>query len=255
MSLTYQDLVLAHQSDFLRNVFSFDRVRDKQQDKGIEIYRRNLQATAAKALQITFPTVTQQIGERMMSAIAGMMLTKQPPHKGDWAEWGGGLPNFLTSLPELEEYPFVSESALLDLALHHGERAINQHFDEQSIYLLTEYDLDEIYIDLNRAVQFFTCKYPVIELRNLNSDDQLANERLQAKFSAEDFKQNVLVFRPHLKAEVKEINRVELEWLTLMAKQVSIGHAVKLMSDTTFDFSKWLPQAIQQNLIVDLFTY
>jgi len=255
MQLISQQAVLEQQKAFIKNIFSDETVQDARLEKGLTIYRRNLKATASQALGITYPTVTKQIGDEMMAKIAVIMLTRQPPHAGDWGEWGIGLANLLKTLPELEDYPFVAESARLDLAIHQVERARNSTFDETSVYLLTQHDIDDLYIDLNDTVQFFSSHFPVAELRAVETeDDDISHDRLRSKIQLQQLKQNVLVYRPQLKAHVRELSKVEFDWLTLLAKEISIGESLRLIEDDRFDFSHWLPMAIEQNLIHRLTT-
>lgn len=256
MKHAHRQAVTDQQNQFIDDIFSEYPHADERIEKGLAIYRNNLKATALQSLSMTFPTVYKQIGDELMTYVAHLLLKNTPPYRGDWAEWGLGLPNLLKTIPALEEYPFVVDSAQLDLAIHQSERAKNISFDKQSTYLLASHDLDNIYIKLNDSVHFFASQFPIIELREYEiQESECIKSKLQKQLQQEQFKQNILVYRPQLKVMAKEITQVELDWLILMAKEVSIGVALEQLGKHDFDFSHWLPSAIEQNLITKLFSY
>lgn len=241
------------QNRFISHILDDIASIDARQEKGLEIYRENLYSTATQSLSLTYPTVVNLVGEDLMRHIAIMLLKKQPPFQGDWAQWGVGLPNFLQKIPALDEYPFVGDAAKLDLAIHQSERAPNQSFNHDSVHRLAEYSLDKLTITLNSAVHFFNSPFPIIEIRNVDTDGNSTSlTRLENRINSNNASQNVLIYRPQFKALTKEISAAELDWLTLIAKQVSLGDALDAIDNDAFDFAHWLPAAIKQNLITDL---
>lgn len=240
--------VLQHQESFVSNIMSETTLSNSRYDQGLAIYRKNLQLTATQALTITYPTLSRLVGYNFMRNIAISLLHSQPPHLGDWAEWGVGLPNFLTTLPTIEEYPFIADIARMDLALHQSERAENHLFLPESAYLLHDKGLDNVGILFNEFVQFFSTSYPIIHIKNITEkDDKQAYSALLNKLDQAQSHYNVLVFRPQLQAKVIEVSDTELTWLTLLIKQIPIGKALELVNP--FDFTSWLTQALENNLI------
>jgi type III secretory pathway component EscT len=72
---------------------------------------------------------------------------------------------------------------------------------------------------------------------------------LKQKIETQTLQQNVLVCRPQYKAFIQAIDIEELEWLTLISKEISIGKSLDAMVNTNFDFAHWLPVALERNLI------
>ncbi|WP_386006962.1 putative DNA-binding domain-containing protein [Thalassotalea marina] len=240
--------VLQHQETFVAKILSEQPLTNSRFDKGLYIYRKNLQATATQALSITYPTLAVLVGNDLMGKIAHSLLLKQPPHIGDWAEWGVGLPNFLTSLEVIEEYPFIAEVARMDLAIHQSERATQQMFLQESAFLMQEKGLDNVGILINDSVHTFSTSYPIIQIKEVaDHDNKQSSLALLNKLDQGQTHYNILVYRPQYKAQVVEISDSELTWLTLLVKQISIGKALELVSD--FDFTQWLTQALSRNLI------
>ena len=254
MKIDVRQLVEKEQQAFTEAIFSESVTAEKGLSKGLIAYRNNIKATAANALAMTYPTVVSQIGQELMDYISQALLFKQPPCHGDWAEWGVGLPNFLKTLDMLDDYPFVAESARLDLAVHQVERAADNWFEQESLALLSEADLDNVYIKLNDFVQFFSSPFPITDIRLVDEQDEAAITRLKNAISENKLHQNVLIYRPHFKACIQVIDTHELEWLTLLAKELSLGESLDVMSETGFNFTQWLPAALERNLVSKLHT-
>lgn len=255
MNSDVRQLVGQEQQAFIEAIFSQNTAEDKSMTNGLITYRNNIKATAANALSIIYPTVVSQIGQELMDYICQVLLFKQPPCHGDWAEWGVGLPNFLKTLDILDEYPFVAESARLDLAVHQVERATDSWFEQDSLALLGEADLDDVFIKLNDSVQFFNSPFPIVNLRLIAERDKAAISALENAICENNLQQNVLIYRPEFKAQVQTIDATELEWLTLLSKELSIGESLDVINQTNFDFTQWLPIALERNLLSKLYIF
>ncbi|PKI13991.1 hypothetical protein [Colwellia sp. 12G3] len=90
-------------------------------------------------------------------------------------------------------------------------------------------------------------RYPVIELWLSNQphseSDSTENNRRQylnkqyintavEKLVQSDFSREVLIYRPHFNAEIRELSVSEYHWLTLINQGISLGKALDIMSKT-----------------------
>lgn len=239
----------------ITQIMELGREPKSQFEQGLRIYHNNIFATAKQALSITFPTLLAQVGEDVMANIAQLLLETYPPYKGDWAEWGESLPHLVKTIEELKQYPFLPDVARVDLAIHQVERARDEEVDINSFHLLAKVRLSNLVLQLNPSVQFFTCDYPIIEIQKVSErQDPAVQEQLQKKIDTGQLKQNILVYRPNFKGMVRELDSLELKWLTLMAKGATVNDALDDVGMENFDFSEWLATAIQQKLITKIIT-
>lgn len=259
MNKLVREQVALQQANLISQIMDSENTAKSRFSQGLSVYQNNLLATAKQSLSQTFPTVANQLGDESMLQLARLLLQKQPPYQGDWAEWGVGLPNVLKSLPIAQQYPFIAESARLDLNIHQAERASTKVFEPKSALLLQQHDLDDVCITLQETTHFFSASYPVIEIQGASNHKDLsvselktAEQRLCKRLQSGRLSQNVLVYRPEIKTRLIEISDEELSWLTLMAKQVAIGEALTMVSKE-FNFPLWLTNAIERNLIVNFF--
>jgi len=226
------------------------------EEKGLAIYRRNLQANAVRALQISFPTVLKLIGDELFAYAVELLLKTDPPNSGDWGLWGDSFPKLLETLTALNEYPYVIDIARLDFLIHMQSREKDTHIDMSSMSLLSEHELDQLRLVLNPAIKLLESNYPVIEIYQANHQPEYAEEFLdkaQQKL-ASNIGGHCLIYRPQLKPLVRAVDSVELNWLRLLQQGKSIGQALDelLMQNQKFSLENWLPLAVQENLIFSL---
>lgn len=234
------------------NNYSFD-------EKGLAIYRRNLQASAVRALQISYPTVLKLVGDDLFTHAAKQLLKVELPNSGDWGLWGEGFPQLLKTLPALHDFPSVIDIARLDFLMHLQGREKDIDIDMTSMTLLAEYELDQLRLVLNPAIRILESEYPVIEIYKANTQTDHAEKYLhkaQQKL-ANNIGQNCLIYRTQFKSLVRALDSAELNWLRLIQQEKSIGQALDaldalLIQGQQFSLENWLLLAIQQNLIFNL---
>lgn len=226
------------------------------EEKGLAIYRRNLQANAVRALQISYPTVLKLIGEDLFAYAVEQLLKTDPPNSGDWGLWGGSFPELLESLISLNEFPYVIDIARLDFLMHIQGREKDTVIDMASMTLLAEYDLDQLRLVLNPAIRILESDYPIIEIYNVNHQSEYGEDFLNKakKNLASNIGESCLIYRPQFKPLIRALDSAELNWLRLIQQGKSIGQTLDelFMQNQEFSFENWLPLAVQQNLIFSL---
>ena len=103
---------------------------------GLAVYRGQADATATQALANIFPTLQAMLGAADFERLASEFRLETRPLRGDLGEWGGDLPAFIGSHRGLLTWPWLADSARLDLAVHRSERAADAAFDAESLALL-----------------------------------------------------------------------------------------------------------------------
>lgn len=236
----------------------------KIDEKGLAVYKRNLQANATRALKISFPTVEKLIGESLFSHCVETLLLRDPPRLGDWGLWGENFSSVLAQIPALDDFPYVADIAKLDYSLHILSREKDSTVDLDSFSLLASHDIDTLNIIFNHGIRLLTSAYPIFDIYQANHAESLeletSNEYLnRAKIKiSEGLGQHVLLYRPQFKALVHEPSITEHYWLNLIQSNHSIGDALEKMEERfahtnhSFSFEEWLPQAIQQNIITHI---
>jgi hypothetical protein len=94
---------------------------ESQYQRGLQAYRSNASLLAQRVLAATFPTVRRLMGADQFDGLAAYFWRTQPPVKGDLAQWGERLEDFLRAIPELmQDEAHLPDVAALEWALHVG---------------------------------------------------------------------------------------------------------------------------------------
>ena len=107
--------LLIQQNQLLEQLFA----KESPDHRGLQAYRANGSELAARVLTAAYPTIQGELGEESFAQLAKHLWRPQPPVRGDLAQWGGGLADFLRGQPDLmANEPHLPEVAELDWALH-----------------------------------------------------------------------------------------------------------------------------------------
>ena len=101
-----------------------------QYQRGLQAYRSNAALTAQRVLAAVFPTVRRLMGDESFDGLAVHFWRTEPPARGDLAQWGAGLEDFLRGIPELMQHEaYLPDVAALEWALHSGQTAPDSEGD------------------------------------------------------------------------------------------------------------------------------
>jgi len=219
--------------------------------QGLAVYQQSLLANAKHALEISFPSVCQLVGDEFFSQLSHKFLHAHPLIAGDWGEWGCKLPSWIASRTDLAEYPYLGDCAQLDWQCHQSERASNCTAELDSLQLLAEHDAYQLKIKLCSGVSIFPSMYPVVDIWNAHHavDNEAEQFSIAAQSITEKKPQSALIWRPEWKAKVKEITATEYLFLQHTLAGKSIGYTLDALANTDFSFESWLPQALQNGLL------
>ena len=84
--------------------------------RGLQAYRANADASAARALGTAFPTVHALVGDEDFEHLAREFWRAAPPQRGDLGEWGADFAAWLSEHPQLADWPYLGDCARLDWA-------------------------------------------------------------------------------------------------------------------------------------------
>jgi hypothetical protein len=95
-----------------------------QYQRGLQAYRSNAAILAQQVLAAAFPTIKRLMGDAQFDGLAVHFWRTHPPAKGDLAQWGEALEDFLRAIPELMQHEaYLPDVAALEWALHAGKTA------------------------------------------------------------------------------------------------------------------------------------
>jgi hypothetical protein len=235
-------------------------------ERGLQAYRANAHAHAARALQAACPTVSALIGEQDFAHLAVEHWLACPPRRGDLAQWGASLGDWLDQHPQLADWPYLGDCARLDWACHVAASAADAHFDAGSLSLLADTDPAHLRLVLKPGVAVVVSAWPIVSIREAHAHPEGSAERdlalAQARDALHDGRaENALVARAAFDVSVTAIDAATARWTNELNPGCSLAEALdaialdsteesrdasqpRMPQDRGFDFGAWLAMAI-----------
>lgn len=212
-------------------------------ERGLAAYRANASALAERVLAAACPTVQAMMGEGDFAALARAFWRDHPPQRGDLGEWGAELPGWIGAQDGLAEWPWLADSAWLDLALHRCERAADVSPELASLALLGEADPGAIELQLAPGTQVRVSAHPIATIHAAHrSRAPEAFAPVRAALAAGQG-EAVCVSREGWRAAVHSLSAGEAAFMQALLQGESLAEALAGAGEC-FDFGAWLQRAI-----------
>jgi hypothetical protein len=218
--------------------------------RGLKAYQANGHAMAERALRAAYPVLTQLLGPESLDALARAFWHSHPPVRGDLAQWGDGLADFVRAAEQLAGEPYLPDVVSVEWALHVCTGAADQAMDAASFALLTQQDPDDLTLRLAPGCAVVPSAWPVasivsahLEAQGCVPDLRQVGQRLRAGVA-----ETALVWRADWQPRVREALAGEAEFVRALLVGRSLGAAMD--AAPALDFNAWLPLAAQTQLLL-----
>jgi len=230
---------------------------------GLNVYTNNFIENGIRALSITFPTVEGLIGEDSFRMLSRKLLRHEAKASFDWAEYGITLPTFIEGQEALETYPFLSEVAQLDWAIHDVQRQADKEFAPSTLASLETGDTDLLCFTAAPGLQLLTFWFPVVDLYQLIHDPYLQSEEgiLARKELLKNVTESIhnainiatprslVLWRAEYKAQFEYVSDAEADVIQKINAQASVNAVIDTIGTHNIDLVEWLSKAISNKLI------
>lgn len=198
-------------------------------------------------MQAVYPVLTQLLGAESLCALARAFWHAHPPVRGDLAQWGGGLAEFMQASDQLVDEPYLPDVARVEWALHCSASAPDQAPDPASFALLMQHDPADVQLLLVPGCAVVQSAWPVASILGAHLEQMPTfaevGQRLRAGVA-----EAALVWRGGLRPRVREAWPDEAAWINAHLDGCSLGAA--LDAAPALDFTTWLPLAVQTGLLL-----
>lgn len=216
--------------------------------RGLAAYRANAEAIAERALASAFATVQAMVGDDDFRHLAREFWQAHPPERGDLGEWGDAFAAWLAAHRGLTAWPWLADSARLDLALHRNQRAADAALDAASLGLLESTDPSQLRLLLVPGTVVLCSVWPIAAIHHAH---QLAGDAAERAFAdvraaiAAQRGEQVLVVRKGWRAVVHPLDALTASWTRDLLDGVDLAAALTRAGEG-FDFTAWLTTALRE---------
>jgi hypothetical protein len=218
--------------------------------RGLAAYRANAATLAERALAASYPTLQHLVGAEDFAALARALWRQHPPRRGDLAQWGCELPEFIETERSLDPWPYLADCARLDAAVARCEAAADAALERDTLALLAEHAPERLRLVLLPCIQLLRSGWPIATLHaaHRTADDDDAIERARVALALRQG-EAVLVARAGWRAEPCVLDDASWRWCAALAAGASLATALAAAGDG-FDFQAWLLRALQQGWLL-----
>lgn len=212
---------------------------------GLLAYRANAHASAVRALGVACPTLLALLGDDDFAQLAREFWHAHPPERGDFAEWGAALPEWIAAHAGLAEWPYLADCARMDLALQRCERAADGALDAASLMLLQSTEPLRLQLRLMPGVAMLASRWPLASIHAAHTGGKdegrfdAARERIQRGVG-----EAVVVSRDGWRGVVRAIDAHGMAFMQALAQGADLAQALNAAGEA-FDFAAWLADALR----------
>lgn len=238
-----------YQSQFLEFLFG-DNPEPGQPDA--EVYRRGVEAKAARALESNYPTVKALVGASRFEELSIDYLRTIRKLSGDWSDFGWGFSSWIISHRISDQVPYLSDVARLDNAVHRAERGGYDHVSYDSFSSIGD-NFSGSSLILNSGVHFFRSTFPIVSIWEAHKSQEPKDTLsfAQAKrMIARGKGQNALIYRMGWRGVAESIEEHDVLLLEQLREQKSIAEMFGGGLLQATNFTSWLQTMISKGIIV-----
>ena len=210
--------------------------------QNFKIYRNNIQQNRVNALQIAFPTINALLGEAFFAAMALVYIAEHPASHANLHAEGATFAAFIAQFPPAAAFPYLSDVARLDWAIHRAHYAVDiDPISAEQIAAHAE-RLDSLIFEFHPAMQCIASPYPIAKILAMHQGGPAPEDLNEAEC--------VLVWRD----QYSKISVPESHFITALQAQQSLADALDIVAefDPQFDPGNTLNILLQQGLISGL---
>ncbi len=200
------------------------------------IYRNNMHASLAAALESRFPVIRRLVGDEFFRAMALVFVQQRPPSSPVLARYGAGFAAFLDAFEPVRDLPYLPDIARLEWARNEAYHAADAPAAGiADLAALPETALPMARLRLHPALRLVLSEYPIVSLWQTNSHDAEVRP-----LGADAPGETALVTRPLLEVQVTALPPGGAAFIAAVQRGASFAEA----ADAALDGGTDLPSLL-----------
>lgn len=208
-------------------------------DIRLNVYRNNVLSGLSNVLALNFPTIKTLVGEEFFDAVAKLYIRQNPPQQGCANLYGESFAEFLHSLEQTQELPYLYDVAQYDWAFNFGYHAADDMgLRQEDLQGISPEQYADLVLNPRASLSLIHSSYPLISIREFCGKEDEDDETLDLDAGGV----YLMVYRPELRIVVVELEDDEFAMLTGIQQGKNLGEAFEtvLAVYPNFDFQNFL---------------
>jgi hypothetical protein len=207
-------------------------VDDGHRLQRFNVYRNNFIVLNGDALADMYPVIKQLLGEDAFRMLATAYVREYPPRERTLLLYGEQFPDFLAAVPELSGLPYLTDVARLEYAwtdAYHADDAMP--LQQHQVAGFSPGELENLKLQPHPSMQCIDSKYPIHRIWSANQNNQL-----EETISLDEGGSQIVVIRPKLEVEIRQVTNGALTFLRRLSSNDTIAEAYTLATEVELEF-------------------
>lgn len=222
------------------------------------VYRNNVRASLAGALEAAFPVSRQLVGEVFFRSMALAYMLASPPRSPVLLEYGEDFGDFIAGFVPAAGLPYLADMARLEqlrVQSFHAADAQSLAPENFQAWLAQPERLAGLRLTLHPSLRLLRSRYAVLSLwqaHQLEADN--ARDQALATLNL-DAGEDILVWRPQLDVQVQALPAAAGEVLLALQSGQSLGEALQSAAAAPgFELQSIVNLLVHAGLVTEIFS-
>lgn len=217
-------------------------------ERHLQIYRNNVYAGLADALEAAYPAVARLVGDDCFRGCSYNYVRHAPPASGNLHDFGAHFPEFLASFAPVRALAYLPDVARLEWARHRAFHAADAApFALDALATVAADHYGSLQFNLHASVHLLASDYPLLRIWQINQPDASADDTVDLSEGGV----KLLVARRDLVVEIETIGAGEFALLNAFANRATFAAAAAAATavQPDFDLTPSLRRRVQDQTI------
>ncbi|MEW8509920.1 MAG: DNA-binding domain-containing protein [Candidatus Thiodiazotropha sp.] len=225
-------------------------VDDGLQLERFNVYRNNFVVLNGDALADMYPVIKRLLGAEAFRLPATAYVRDFPPMDRALLLYGERFADFLAAVPELSGLPYLADVARLEYAwtaAYHADDVVS--LGQHQIAALPPDGVENLSLRPHPSMHCISSDYPIYSIWLANQGEQM-----EETISLDEGGSQVVVIRPKVEVEVREVSPGSLALLQSLASGETIGaaYAQAVEMDAEFDLQAFFARHLFDGTFCEL---
>ncbi len=226
--------------------------------RGLQAYQAHAGAQAQRALAAAYPTVMALVSEDSFAGLARALWLQYPPAQGDLAQWGQAFADFMETLPDLADEPYLGDVARLEWAVHRARTAADHDRPPSGLQRLADPGAEALTVQLRPGTAVVASHHPVCSLWQVHQPTgAAADAEHEDGFTAvrqalaAGLGETAWVYRKGFDVQVQTLPPQDTAFAVAVLAGQPLGQALQA-ADDHFNFEPWLHAGLRDGWLVGM---
>ena len=204
----------------------------------LQVYRNSFIMGITEALAITYQHTSALVGEEFFNSVCRAFILNNPPLENNIMTYGLGFNEYLATLPQLTEMPYIAEMARFEWLLEQTSNAEieDKHFDTTQLALVPENQLGQLLFQVATQITLFESQQNISHLYQMIISDEVIESDLDSTCYV------ALKKQPDFRIELISLEQQQF----LLLQQIIAG---KTLAEISTDLHPQLATLLEKQLI------